>query len=64
MADDILRGLDLVAPGAPSLNLFDGDDVDTGEEEPDTDELTADELAVITASMADPTTPPNGTMAN
>jgi hypothetical protein len=65
MADHIrLRGLGPIAPGATSMHLFDGEDVDVGEAAPDTDELTADELAVITASMADPDAPPNGIMAN
>jgi hypothetical protein len=46
------------------LHLFDGDDVDVGEAAPETDELTDDEMAVISASMADPETPPNGLQAN
>ena len=43
---------------AAHVDLFDDEDVDVGEEAPDDDNLTTDELAAIRASQADPTTPP------
>ena len=43
---------------AAHVDLFDDEDVDVGEEAPDDDNLTTDELAAIRTSQADPTTPP------
>jgi hypothetical protein len=38
--------------------LFDGDDVDVGDDPPDDPELSDAEVAAIRASQADPATPP------
>ncbi len=40
------------------IELFDGEDVDVGEEPPDGDDLTEEELAGIKASQDDPSSPP------
>jgi hypothetical protein len=40
------------------VGLFDGEDVDTGDEPPDDDDISAAEVAAIRASQADPATPP------
>jgi len=44
--------------------LFDGDDVDVGEEAPEDDELDDDEVAVMQAAMADPKSPKSGVGAS
>jgi hypothetical protein len=44
----------------PRHALFDGEDVDLGEEAPDGREMTADELAVMQAAMAEPSSPKAG----
>jgi hypothetical protein len=46
------------AAKASEVGLFDGEDVDVGEEAPDDEELTGEELAGIRASQNDPDTPP------
>jgi hypothetical protein len=38
--------------------LFDGDDVDVGDDPPDDPELSDEEVAAIRASQTDPQTPP------
>ena len=38
--------------------LFDGEDVDTGDDPPDDDDISDAEVAAIKASQADPSTPP------
>jgi len=43
------------------LSLFDGEDVDVGDEAPEDDDQQADELAGIRASQDDPDTPPADT---
>jgi hypothetical protein len=43
---------------ASEVGLFDGEDVDVGDEAPDDEELTGEELAGIKASQDDPETPP------
>ena len=40
------------------VELFDGEDVDDGDEPPDDDDIEDDEVAGIRASQADPSTPP------
>jgi hypothetical protein len=39
------------------IALFDDEDVDVGEEAPDDDDFTDEELAGVAASQADPDTP-------
>lgn len=49
-------------PGpAEAVSLFDGEDVDVGDEAPDGEDQPADELAAIKASQDDPDTPPADT---
>jgi hypothetical protein len=48
----------------PEHALFDGDDVDLGEEAPAAEEMTPDELAVIAAAMAEPNSPQSGVGAS
>lgn len=40
------------------FDLFDGEDVDVGDEPPESDDIGEDEVAAIKVSQADPTTPP------
>lgn len=44
--------------GAGQFGLFDGEDVDLGEVAPTDEELTAEELAAMQASIDDRSTPP------
>ncbi len=43
------------------VELFDGEDVDVGDEPPDDDDMTPDEVAAVRASQQAPDTPPADT---
>ena len=44
--------------------LFDGENVDVGDDPPDDDDISEAEVAAIRASQADPATPPLGADGN
>jgi hypothetical protein len=47
---------------AGAVSLFDGEDVDVGQEAPDDEDQAAEELAGIESSQEDPNTPPADTV--
>ena len=46
------------------VELFDGEDVDTGADPPDGDDLSPAEIAAIKASQQDPGSPPLDALGN